>query len=124
MMIVQHVFSVCILDRNLIGYPPRNNGWMMLILNDQFLHLRYRIFSSIYKMLGNIRNLCPHDHSGLITQIIKILIMLVMRQTDTVCSDFTDQRHIFVMVLCCDRISYLFPILMTGYPVKRIGSSI
>ena len=97
---------------------------MMIILNDQLFHLGYRVVSSIDQMLGNIWNFCPYDHSILIAQIIEILVMLIMCQSDTVCPDFPDQLHILIMMFFCDGISQFFPVLMAGNSVKRIGSSI
>ena len=75
-------------------------------------------------MLGNIWDLCPYDHAFLIAQIIEVLIMLIMCQTNSVGSDLLDQFHIALVLFFWNGIANAFEILMTGNPMEWIRLTI
>ena len=75
-------------------------------------------------MLGNIGDFSPDNESVLIAQVIEILIMLVVRQSDGVGAHFQQQCHIFVMFLFCQRTSKSLPILMAGSTAKPVGFTV
>ena len=93
---------------------------MVIILENQLFHLAYRIFPAVRHMLRNIRDFCPYDHARAVTQVIKILVMLVMRKPDGIGTHFTNQLHVFVMMLCRNRISDALPVLMPGHAAQRV----
>ena len=99
--------------RDLIGQSPYDDTRMIIILYDQLLHLRNSILPSPLHVVGNLWNLCPDHHSFFITQIIKIRIMLIMRQADRIGSHFTDQLHILSMMFRKQGISNPPAVLMS-----------
>ena len=124
MMIVQHVFFVLGGNGNLIGDTPSYNRWMIVILNNQLLHLADGIITAIWHMGRNIRNLCPNHHTILITQIIKILVMLIMSKTNGITAHLTNELHILSMMCSRQCVANALSILMTGHTMQRISSAI
>ena len=124
MMVVQHIVSVFSRNRNLIGNSPRDDTWMIIVLHNQLPHLKKRILPAVRHMRRNIWNFCPDNHPITITQIIKMLMMLVVRQPNGISPHFTDQLHIFLHMTVRNRISDSFPILMPGHAPQRIGHTV
>ena len=109
---------------NLIGQTPNHDTWMIVILCDQLFHLGNSIFPSCVHMIRDIRNLCPDYKTFLIAQIIEILIMLIMCQTDGCSTHLTDQFDIFFVMFREQCISQTPAVLMAGYTTQRIAFSI
>ncbi len=124
MMIVEHIRSVFTRNCNLIGNSPGYNTRMIIILNNELSDLKKCIFPAFWHMRGNIRDLRPHDHTVLIAQIIKMLMMLVMRQPDRIRANFTDQFHILLHMAIGYRVSKSLPVLMPGHAAQRIGFAV
>ena len=70
------------------------------------------------------RNLCPHDKAKLVTRVIKILRMLVMRQTDCVGTQLFYHSCVPVVILPCQRIALVEHILMAAHPTQRRRNAI
>ena len=49
-VIIQHILIILCGNRDLIGYSPCNNTWMIVILYDQLFHLANGIFPSVWHM--------------------------------------------------------------------------
>ena len=103
-----------------IGKSPHNNGGMIVVLHDQFLHLGNGVLASFRHVGGDVRNLCPYDHSPLVTEIVEILVMLVVSQTDGGRSEFADQIHILFVMLRKQGVSDSPSVLMAGYAAQWI----
>lgn len=82
---------------NLVGNSPETDAWVVIILVNQLPHLRLTVFMSlrIAAHAGNEWNFSPYNESECITGIVKILTVLIVGQTDCVCTYFTDQFCIF-----------------------------
>ena len=98
------IHNVCVFFRiitsiDLVAQTPDNDGRMVVILNDKFLHLLDGVFLTIAHVGCDVGNLCPDDLAIYITKIIEILIMLIMCQPDGSRTEFHDHSHIFFMVL-------------------------
>ena len=72
---------------------------MIIILYYKLLHLGNRILSAARHMRRNIRDLSPDHKPFLVTQIIKILVVLVVSETDRRSAKLTDQLYILSVVL-------------------------
>ena len=123
-MVAQHIVPVLSRDRNLIGNSPGHDARMVIILHNQLPHLEKRIVLSIWHMRGYIRDLRPHNHSLAVAQIIKILVVLVMRQPDRIRTDFPNQLHILLHLLAGNRVADPLPVLVPGYPAQRIRHAV
>lgn len=97
---------------------------MIVILHDQFLHLEKGILPAFRHVFGNIGNLRPYDHAISVAQVIKILIVLIMRKAYRICPDLTDQLHVFFHLLIRNRVAASLIVLMPGNAVKRIGNTV
>ena len=75
-------------------------------------------------MGGNIRDLRPDNHTVLVTQIVKVRIVLIMCQTDGICTHLIDQLHILSVMLRQKGVSHAPSVLMARYPAERIRLSI
>ena len=75
-------------------------------------------------MLGNIGNLRPDDQTALITQVVEILVVLVVGQTNGVCAHLTNQIDVLKMVGAGDGIAFPGTVLMAGNAAQRIGLTV
>ena len=123
-VIAHHILMVFCRDRDLIGNAPADDARMVIVLNDELLHLAYRVVPAVRHMLADIRDLRPDDHAVPVTKIIKELVVLIMCEADRVGSDFANELHVLFMLFLCDRISASLPVLMAGDAVERIRSSV
>ena len=71
-------------------------------------------------MTGNIRNFRPDHQTSLIAQIVKILIVLIVRQTNSRRAHFANQIHILVVVFREERVADPQSVLVTGYAAQGI----
>ena len=71
-----------------------------------------RIFVAIQKVFGNVRDLRPDNHAVLVTQVVEILVVLVMGQSDGIAAHLTHEVHILLMHFRCQCVSNAFAVLM------------
>ena len=121
MVIVEHVLLVLGRDGNLVGNAPADDARMIVVLLNQLLHLADGVFPTVGHMLADVRNLRPDDHAVFVAQIIEILVVLIVRQTDGVAAQLADECHVLVVHLAGDGVADALAILMAGYAVQGIG---
>ena len=97
---------------------------MVIILLDQLIHLTDCIFSAIRHMLGDIGDLCPNNKTALVAQIIEILIVLIMSQTNGSSADLANEIDILLVMLGKQRVTYAPAVLMTGNTAERIAFAV
>ena len=124
MMVVAHVAVVLRRDRDLVRDAPADDAGVVVVLDDQLLHLADRVFTAIGHVLGNVGDLSPDDHAGLIAEVVEVLVVLVVRQTDRVRAQLLNELHILVVHLARDGIAQTLAILMAGDAVQRIRAAI
>ena len=124
MMVVAHVAVVLRRDRDLVRDAPADDAGVVVVLDDQLLHLADRVFTAIGHVLGNVGDLSPDDHAGLIAEVVEVLVVLVVRQTDRVRAQLLDELHILVVHLARDGIAQTLAVLMAGDAVQRIRAAI
>ena len=93
---------------------------MVIVLEDQFRHLAQRIFPAAGHMGGNVRNLRPDYQALLIAQVVEILVVLVMGQTDSGETAFQDHIDIFRMMLRQQGVADTQTVLVTGNTAEGI----
>ena len=86
-------------DRDLVGKSPYYDTGVVVVLSDKLLHLRDGVLTSAGHMLGDIGDLCPDYKTLFITQIVEILIVLIVCQTNGSRADLHDQLDILLMML-------------------------
>ena len=109
---------------NLVGQRPADDGGMVIILSNQLRHLIDGILTAIGHMHGDVGDLRPGNQAFPVAELIEILIVLIVGQTDRVGSHGEDDVHILLVHLPGQRIAHASAVLMTGYAVQRITSSV
>ena len=71
-------------------------------------------------MAGDVRNFGPHHLAILVAQVIEVLIVLIMGQTNGGSAHFTDQLHIFFMMLREQGVTDAQPVLMAADTAEGI----
>ena len=106
-------------DQDFIGNSPEENRRMVVVLGNQLSHLADGIVISFLarNKSGNKRNLCPQSKSGMVAQIIEILIMLIVSQTDGVGTQLFDDRHVFFVVCFGNCPAFVQTVLVAGNTV-------
>ena len=124
MMVVQHIAVVLRRDRDLVRDAPADDAGVVVVLDDQFLHLRDGVLAPVGHVLGDIGDLGPDDHARLIAEVVEILIVLVVRQPDRVRAQLLDELHILVVHLAGDGVAQTLAVLMAGDAVQRVRAAI
>ena len=123
-MVIQHIRLILGGDGDLVGHAPADDGGVVVVLVDQLFHLADGIFPAIGQVLGNIGDLCPDHHAVFVAQVVEILVVLVVCQTDGVYTQLPDQRHILIVHLPGDGIAQTLAVLMAGNAVERVGLAV
>ena len=94
---------------------------MIVILNDQLFQLTDAVLVCIRILIHHTdkRDLCPYDKSHFVTGIIEVLRMLIMCQSNRICSQFFDHSCIFIMIFFCQCVSFIQHVLMTAHSTQR-----
>ena len=119
-MVVKQVGIVFAVHGDFVGKPPYHDGRMVVVLRDEFLHLGDGVFSTARKVFGDIRDFRPNNHTYFVAKIVEVLIVLVVRQSDSSCSHFANQINIFFVMFRQKSITDAPSILMARYTTKRI----
>ena len=119
-VVVQHVRVVLRGDRDLVGDAPADDGRVIVILDDQLLHLGDRILPAAGHVLGDVRDLRPYHHAALIAQVVEVLIVLIVREAHRVDAHLADHIHILEMHLLRQRVADALAVLVAGYAVERV----
>lgn len=120
----KHRLAVLVDHRDFVGDAPDDDGGVVVLLIDQFLHLLDGVLVPVLKVLGDIGDFRPDDHAPLIAEIIEEIVMLVMGKADRVGTDFLDQFHVLDVVFPGDGISLSKAVLVPGDAVQGIRPSI
>ena len=123
-VVVQHVLFVLGGNSDFIADAPAHDGGMVIVLNDQLLHLADGVFPALGHMLGNVRDFRPYHHAALVAQVIEVLIVLVVGQTDGVGPDLADQIHVLFVHFLRQRVAHAFPVLVPGNAAQGIGFAV
>ena len=119
-MVVQHIRVVLRGDRDLIGDAPADDGSVIIVLNDQFLHLGDGVLAAVRHVLGDVGDLRPDHHAALVAQVVEVLIVLVMREADCVDAHLADHVHVLEVHLLRQRVADALAVLVAGYAVERV----
>ena len=118
---VEHSLALAA-DADFIGNAPEADGGVVVVLQNQLPHLTEQVF--VGGRVGNVQankgNLRPYNHSLAVAKLVEKRVVLVVRQTDRVGTDFTNHRHIFQMFLLGDAPAHILTVLVTADAVQRI----
>ena len=107
-------------DGDLVGKTPNNDRCVVVVLGDEFLHLGDGVLTAGGHVTGNIGDFCPNYETALVAQIIEVLIMLIVSETNGGSAHFTNEVHIFLVVLGEQSITEAPSVLVTGNTAQGI----
>ena len=110
--------------RDLVGEPPHRDAGMVVILHDQFGHLGEGVFPPIVHVHRDIGDLGPNDKTVFIAEVVEILSVLVVGQTQRVGPQFLDDGHILLHYGGGQRGAGALAVLMAGDPAQRIAAAV
>ena len=118
---VEHSLALAA-DADFIGNAPEADGRVVVVLQNQLPHLAEQVF--VGGRVGNVQadkgNLCPYNHSLAVAKRVEERVVLVVRQTDRVGTDFTNHCHIFQVFLLGDAPAHILTVLVTADAVQRV----
>ena len=124
LMVVHHVGLVLGGNGDLVGDAPDTNGGVVVVLDHQLGHLRDGVLPAIGHMLRNIGNFRPDHQTSFVAQIIEILIVLIVGQSQGVGSHLLDDGHVGVVMLLMQGVADALPVLMAAHTPEGIAAAI
>ena len=97
---------------------------MVVVLDDQLFHLGQGVGTAVGHVHGDVGNLCPDDKALFITQVVEILCVLIVSQTDGVGPDLQNDGNILLHHFVCQGIARTLAVLMAGNATQRIAAAI
>ena len=107
-------------DRDLVGESPEEDGGVVVVLSYKLLHLRDSVLAAGGHMLGDIGDLCPDHKTLFIAEIIEILVVLIVSETDGGCANLHDIVNVLCVMLGKERVTNAPSVLVAGYAAERI----
>ena len=108
-------------DGDLVGDAPEEDGGMVVVLGNQLGHLGDGVVVGFLggDELADEGDLRPQGKAGVVAQVIEILVMLIVGQTDGVGADLLDEGDILLVVRLGERPALVLTVLMAGNAVQR-----
>ena len=108
-------------DEDLIGDAPEHDGGVVVVLNDQLLHLLTAMLMGSVTGLeyADEGNLGPDGKAQLVAGIVEVLTVLIVGQTDRVGAQILDDLRVLIMILSGQGIALVQPVLMAGNAAQR-----
>lgn len=101
-----------------VGKPPHRNAGMVVVLDNEFLHLVQGVGPAVVHVHGDVGNLGPDHKALLIAEVIEGLGVLVVGQPDGIGTHLQDQGQVLLHHLCGDGIA---PLLSWWRETPRSG---
>ena len=101
-VVVQHVLLVLRRDGDFVRHAPADDGRMIVVLLNQFLHLADGVRAAVGHVLADVGDFRPDNQAVAVAEVVEILVVLVVRQPQRRRADFADERHILVVHLARD----------------------
>ena len=109
---------------DLVGQAPHGNAGVVVVLDDQFLHLGQGVGTTIFHVHGDVGDLCPDHKTLFIAQVVEILCVLIVRQPDGVGTHFQNDGDVLLHHFVCQGNAGPLAVLMAGNAPQRIAAAI
>ena len=123
-VVFQQFLIHCARCSDFIRETPHGDAGMIIILNNQFLHLRKGVGPPVCHVHGDIRDLGPNNDAVFIAQIVELLSMLIVGKTQGVSPQLPDNCYVCLMLLKAQRITGTLPVLMTAAAPQGLAASV
>ena len=107
-------------DGDLVGETPNYDRGVVVVLSYKLGHLADSICATGRHMAGDVGNLCPDNHTVLVTEIVEVLVVLVVSKTDGGAAYLIDKLHILLVMLGKKCVTEAKSVLVTGYTAEGI----
>ena len=97
---------------------------MVVVLDDQFLHLGQGVGTAVFHVHGDVGDLCPDDKALLIAQVVEIRCVLIVCQPDGVGAHFQNDGDILLHHFFGQGIAHTLAVLMAGNAAQRIAAAV
>ena len=97
---------------------------MVVVLDDQLFHLGQGVGTAVGHVHGDVGDLCPDDKTLFIAQVVEILCVLIVSQTDGVGAHFQNDGNILLHHFVGQGIAGPLAVLMAGNAAQRVTASI
>ena len=97
---------------------------MVVVLDDQFLHLGQGVGTAVFHVHGDVGDLCPDDKTLFITQVVEIRCVLIVCQPDGVGAHFQNDGDILLHHFFGQGIAHTLTVLMAGNAAQGIAAAV
>ena len=122
------VFQQILVDRrgggDLVRKAPHGNAGVVVILEDQLLHLGQGVGTAVGHVHGDVGDLCPDDKTLFITQVVEILCVLIVCQPDGVGTHFQNEGNVLLHHFIGQGNAGTLAVLMAGNTPQRIAATV
>ena len=109
---------------DLVRKAPHSNAGVVVILEDQLFHLGQGVGTAVGHVHGDVGDLCPDNKTLFITQVVEILCVLVVGQTDGVGTHFQNEGHVLLHHFVGQGNAGPLAVLMAGNAPQGIAAAI
>ena len=107
-------------DGDLVRQTPADDARMVAVLHDELGQLTRGVGRSGGEELGDLRDLGPHDDARGVAQVVEVLVVLVVGETDRGRTDLLDQFEVGLHHVGGDRVADPLPVLVAGHSTQRV----
>ena len=113
-MVHQQIGVLGTVHGDLVAQAPEADGGVVVALGDELGHLRHGILPALGHVLGDVGDLRPDDEATLVAEVIEILVVLVVGQTDGGGTHLADQVDVLGVVLRQQGVAEAHAVLMAA----------
>ena len=123
-VVVQHVSVVLGGDGDLVGEAPHADARVVVVLGDEFLHLRDRVLATVRHVLGDVGDLGPDHHAGLVAEVVEDLAVLIVGKANGVGANLLDEFHVLAVHLGREGIANALAVLVARDAAQRVAAAV
>ena len=113
-------------DQDLVGDAPEHDGGVVVVLDDELLHLLHDVGVCALALLEDADegDLSPDGETDLVAGIVEVLAVLIVCQTDGVGAQLLDEHGVLIVLFGGQRVALEHAVLMAGNAAQRGGHTV
>ena len=109
---------------NLVGEAPHGDAGMVVVLDDELLHLAQGVGPAVMHVHGDVGDLGPDHQALLVAEVVEGLGVLIVGQPDGIGTHLEDQGQVLLHHLFGDGNAHPLAVLVTGDAPQRVGAPV
>ena len=109
---------------DLVGEAPDGDGGVVIALGDELPHLVQGVLPSVVHVHGDVGDLGPDHDAVFVAEVIELLGVLVVGQTQGVGSQLPDDSHIGLVVLIGEGVALALQVLVAAHAPEGIAAAV